>query len=179
MKDQIADVFQRHVHQFGFKKTSVDEVAREMRISKKTIYQNFASKEEMLQYVLQRNAQAYLHEIAGQLKNDAGQSDAMERLAQLIGMIHKIADDFHQKNASFEFQFKLEIAEAAYRQAYRQVIADLVAEGVQKGRFRCNDLETATYFVNVLIAESLRYRIEHPQSQIVAETICAVQKILA
>ena len=44
-RERIADVFKKHFTYFGFKKTSVDEVAKELKISKKTIYQFFSSKE--------------------------------------------------------------------------------------------------------------------------------------
>ena len=43
--EQIADVFKKYFHHYGFKKTSVDEVAAELHISKKTIYSYFESKE--------------------------------------------------------------------------------------------------------------------------------------
>ena len=59
LKDQIADSFQKRFNYFGLKKTSVDEVAKELHISKKTIYQNFSTKEEVFYYVVSRVARQY------------------------------------------------------------------------------------------------------------------------
>jgi len=46
-------------NQRGFRKTSMDMVARELRISKKTIYKYFASKEQLLEDCLQRRFDAF------------------------------------------------------------------------------------------------------------------------
>lgn len=40
-------------HRFGFKKVSMDEIAREAGVTKKTIYMYFGSKEELLKYFIQ------------------------------------------------------------------------------------------------------------------------------
>lgn len=39
-------------HQFGFKKVSMDEIAKEAGVTKKTIYMYFNSKEELLKYFI-------------------------------------------------------------------------------------------------------------------------------
>ena len=180
-KDQIASAFQRHFHQFGFKKTAVDDVARELQISKKTIYQHFSTKEEILQYVIQRAARAYLEDIVEQIP--AGMDEAAQ-LERLLRLIHQVAREFHASGVSFELQFKLELAEAAYRQAYTQVIAGLIAAGVQKGIFHCGDLQITTHYANLLVAESLHLMtqhsmLQHPEKSPEEETIRAVQKLLA
>ncbi len=176
IKDHIADAFQRHFHQFGFKKTAVDDVAREMQISKKTIYQHFSTKEEILRYVIQRSAQAYLAELAGQVPADADEGQQME---QLIRLIHQVAREFQASNASFALQFRLEIAAAAYRQAYTQWIAALVAAGARRGVFHCDDPGAAAHFITVLVTESLQMALAQPQAAVEEQTVRVVKKILA
>lgn len=48
MKDRILDVVARLIERYGLKKFTVDEVAAEAGISKKTLYQYFSSKDEMI-----------------------------------------------------------------------------------------------------------------------------------
>ncbi len=176
LKDQIADAFQRYFHQFGFKKTSVDEVAHDLQISKKTIYQQFSSKEEILQYIIQRNAQVFLQ---GMLVELPQKLDERQRLEQLIRMIHRVARDFQQQNVSQEFQFRLEIADAAYHQAYAHLLAELVSSGVQRGVFHCIDLQTTIHYVDLVVTESLRWMLQHPEKPVEEETVRAVLQILA
>lgn len=48
MKNKILDVVARLIVRYGLKKFTVDEVAAELGISKKTLYQYFSSKDEMI-----------------------------------------------------------------------------------------------------------------------------------
>lgn len=52
-REQIIDAARKLFHQFGFKKVSMDEIAKEAGVTKKTIYMYFASKEELLKYFIQ------------------------------------------------------------------------------------------------------------------------------
>lgn len=48
MKDKILDIVAQLIERYGLKKFTVDEVAAELHISKKTLYQYFISKDEMI-----------------------------------------------------------------------------------------------------------------------------------
>ena len=47
-KDQIIEAARLLFHKYGFKKVSMDEIARESGVTKKTIYSYFSSKEDLL-----------------------------------------------------------------------------------------------------------------------------------
>ena len=66
-KEEIATSFQKHFEHFGYKKTSVDDIARELKISKKTIYQHFNTKEEIFYYIVSRVARQYMNRMATDL----------------------------------------------------------------------------------------------------------------
>ncbi|MDF2902715.1 MAG: putative transcriptional regulator [Bacillus sp. (in: firmicutes)] len=48
MKDKILDAVAHLIERYGLKKFTIDEVASELHISKKTIYQYFSGKDEMI-----------------------------------------------------------------------------------------------------------------------------------
>ena len=52
-KEQIIEVARQLFHKYGFKKVSMDEIAKEAGVTKKTIYSYFKSKEELLEYFIQ------------------------------------------------------------------------------------------------------------------------------
>lgn len=52
-KEQIIEAARKLFHQFGFKKVSMDEIAKEAGVTKRTIYMYFNSKEELLKYFIQ------------------------------------------------------------------------------------------------------------------------------
>ena len=55
-KDEIAAKFMELAFRFGYRRTAVEDVARELRISKKTIYEHFSSKQDLLRYALELGA---------------------------------------------------------------------------------------------------------------------------
>ena len=52
-KEQVIQAARELFHQFGFKKVSMDEIARKAGVTKKTIYMYFDSKEDLLKYFIQ------------------------------------------------------------------------------------------------------------------------------
>ena len=52
-KDQIIEAARLLFHKYGFKKVSMDEIARGAGVTKKTIYTYFSSKEDLLNYFIQ------------------------------------------------------------------------------------------------------------------------------
>lgn len=52
-KDQIIEAARLLFHKYGFKKVSMDEIAREAGVTKRTIYSYFSSKEDLLKYFIQ------------------------------------------------------------------------------------------------------------------------------
>ena len=55
-KDEIALTFMGLAVRYGFRRTAVEDVARPLRISKKTIYEYFPSKDALLEYALELGA---------------------------------------------------------------------------------------------------------------------------
>src|SRR5512143_3121595 len=49
-KDEIAATFGELVLRFGFRRASVDDVARTLHISKQTIYEHFRTKKDLYRY---------------------------------------------------------------------------------------------------------------------------------
>jgi len=56
-EEQIIEVARELFHKFGFKKVSMDEIAKEAGVTKKTIYRYFNSKEALLEYFIQEEIQ--------------------------------------------------------------------------------------------------------------------------
>ncbi len=65
-RDQVIEAARKLFHKFGFKKVSMDEIAKEAGVTKKTIYMYFGSKEELLKYFIQeeiKNMEKIVEEI--------------------------------------------------------------------------------------------------------------------
>lgn len=56
-EEQILEATRKLFGKYGYKRVSVDEIARESNVTKKTLYSYFKNKEELLKYFLQEEVQ--------------------------------------------------------------------------------------------------------------------------
>jgi AcrR family transcriptional regulator len=175
VKDQIADSFQKRFNYFGMKKTSVDEVAKELHISKKTIYQHFSTKEEVFYYVVTRGARQYRVSMEKDLEAYASYPKKLERLIQLIFTESR---KWLKKNDAFEFKYKYEIAGLAFRDTYTELVADLVQKGIDAGEFSVQPVEMTVRFIRGIITESMNALVAQPELRAENGAIEAILKLL-
>ena len=81
-KDEIADRFWQHVEHYGFAKTSVGDIAGELGISKTTIYQHFASKDDILRYVVEDAAKREVDSVEEEYADLPTYWDRFEKLTR-------------------------------------------------------------------------------------------------
>jgi AcrR family transcriptional regulator len=86
MKNKILDAVARLIEQYGLKKFTVDEVAAELHISKKTLYQYFSGKDEMIR--------EYFEETLGSDRQSV--LDAVESGRNFLDKIHAIVHSSHR-----------------------------------------------------------------------------------
>jgi AcrR family transcriptional regulator len=94
-KDKILSAVKEIYLKKGFYKTSMDEIAKELNISKKTIYKHFATKESLVEEVVNDN----LLKIGNKLDEIFNSnSTAIEKIVEHINFvsntIFKYSDDF-------------------------------------------------------------------------------------
>lgn len=56
-KEQIIEATRKLFYKYGFKRVSMDEIARESGVTKRTVYMYFNSKEEILKYFINEEVQ--------------------------------------------------------------------------------------------------------------------------
>lgn len=56
-QEQIIEAARKLFYKYGFKRVSVDEIAREAKVTKRTLYTYFKSKEEILKYFINEEIQ--------------------------------------------------------------------------------------------------------------------------
>lgn len=135
-KEQIAEAFERHVEQFGFAKANLDQVARELRISKKTIYVHFDDKREIYSYVVERQAareQVRLRVMIADLRGCRAKVDALLRFVIDSARAHIAETD------QDEWLQEYEIAADAFAKAHGDLLRETVAEGIDSGEFAAGD----------------------------------------
>jgi AcrR family transcriptional regulator len=128
--------------QYGFRRTSMDDIAREAEIGKGSIYLSFASKEEVFQALSQRLAQRML---VGAQAASSGPGTTADKLAAMhVAWFGTYADTIHRSphaadllDAKHQLSADL-VADAATR--YKRLVQNVLTEAAAAGEL---DLEPA------------------------------------
>jgi TetR/AcrR family transcriptional regulator len=175
-KERIADAFLRHFSHFGFKKTSVDQVSHELKISKKTVYQYFDTKEKIFYYVVHRIAQDYCRKMEVELEKS---HSAKARLSRLLRMIFTESQKWLRHNDAFEFRYKHELGELAFRDAYGDLLRKLIQSGMERGEFTRRDVDTTLGFIQGILGETMKALAANPKQSVDDQAEQAVFRVLS
>ena len=173
-KDEIALSFMGLAVRYGFRRTAVEDVARALRISKKTIYEYFPSKDAMLEYALELAALQQRRRVESLLTETTALGRSLE--------ITRIA--LSDARAGFAANPGLDLAEPPELQTrvndgvYGPMIRDLLAQGVAAGEFEVADVDLTSRFVQTIGMEAVRQIHDDPASHPEEATVLAIRRLI-
>jgi AcrR family transcriptional regulator len=164
-RDQILDATDRLMARFGFRKMTMDDLAKEAGLSRRTIYLHFASKEDVGLSSIGRVVES----VHGRLAVLAAAGDLpAERLREMLivrvmGRIESIQNYYHSLDELFEV---VRPAYMARRKLYFdrevQLISTVLTEGKADGTFDFDDVastaSTLMLATNAFLPYSLSVR---------------------
>ncbi len=140
-RDLILTLAKKRFERFGFNKTTVDEIARDAGISKRTLYQEFESKGKILEELFMYEALSVRKAILNQLSKI---NEPAEKLQTYIRLAKKYLDQnpfivsvLHDESGFFKpfLQDKPHLVETGIE----EIFATVLREGMEKGIFRRMD----------------------------------------
>ncbi|MCK4699752.1 MAG: TetR/AcrR family transcriptional regulator [Bacteroidales bacterium] len=135
------DIFSR----FGFRKTTMSDIARKTGMGKSSLYYYFNSKEEVFEQVVIYEADILIEELTKALERSNG---AKEKLKSYISVrmqvLHKLSNYY---NAVFSddlshFDF-IERVRERYNKQEIQTIQRILKRGIEQGQFEIDNTELA------------------------------------
>ena len=151
-RQQIAETFERHVERHGYAKTNLDEVARELRISKKTIYVHFDGKRDIYAQVVGRQAERMKTQLAAAV---ASLPTYSARVEAAVRSLLQQAKAHIAGTGEDEWLREYEIAADAFRKANGDLLRELVQGGMDAGEFRPGDASLVEKMIAAMIVEYL------------------------
>ena len=149
---EIAEVFRRRVEEVGYAKATLDDVARALKMSKKTIYVHFDGKREIYAYIVERQAaqeKARLSALLAALPTCAARVEAAVRIVIDMGRRHV------EETGREEWLAQYEVAADAFRKANGDLIRELVQAGMDSGEFAPGDAALVEQMVTAMVIEYL------------------------
>lgn len=147
VKNLILDKAKERIDRFGFKKTTMDEVSRDCKISKKTIYEHFKDKEDLFISLFVRESRRSQEIIFARMGDI---QDPVDRLTQLMrtGIDYFKEDNFLTRLLKDDAALFTDLS-LKYHQIVdadiTAIIADIIREGKRQGKIRDIDEEVVAY----------------------------------
>jgi AcrR family transcriptional regulator len=136
-RDRIARRAQDLFFRNGFSRVTTDDVARELGISKKTLYQHFASKEELLRAsvaLMREEIQTAVHEIVGDRRRDFVEK-LQDLLTAVVSRMSRIQRPFVEDLPRKAPEIWAELEEFRQRVVFTEIAA-LIQQGSRRGMIR-------------------------------------------
>jgi AcrR family transcriptional regulator len=151
-KQQIAEVFTKHIERFGYAKTTLDDIAREMHISKKTIYVHFDGKRDIYAFIVERQADQERYRMKAGI---AELPTYRAKVETLMGFVIGSARGHIDETSEAEWLQEYEIAADAFRKAHGDLLRELVSAGMAAGEFAAGDAALVEKMVAAMVLEYL------------------------
>ncbi|MEO9967379.1 MAG: TetR/AcrR family transcriptional regulator [Reichenbachiella sp.] len=135
-KDKILTSADGLFHRYGVRSVSMDDIARELSISKKTIYQFFKDKDELVTLITEAHISKERAEMA-EVKTDSSNA-----VVELFKLSHCIREHIKDINPSMLFDLQKYHPNAwalwlEYKSVFiKGTILDVIARGKNEGYFR-------------------------------------------
>ena len=146
MRDSIVKAATQVFTRFGFKKTSMDDIARSIRMGKSSIYYYFKSKEEIFQAVVDSEADMLRIKVNKILE---GSDDSMSKLRAYVKLrmdLIKQLSNYMEilKNDDLMNLALTEKIRKKYDDEEVTIIRRILEEGNDKGLFKVKDLNLSS-----------------------------------
>jgi AcrR family transcriptional regulator len=142
IRDLILDAVDALLARFGYRKMTMDDVAREVGIGKGTIYLHFPSKEELVLAHIDRIAET----VVGKLREIAGTSDPPDRRLRrmlVLRVLHRFDSVAHYSQNLSDLLSSVRTALLVRREGHFEkeaaVFEDVLREGGRVGSLECAD----------------------------------------
>lgn len=137
-RGQILSLAKKRFERFGYNKTTVDEIANDAGVSKRTLYEEFESKEKILQELFMFEALSVRKAILNQIKKIP---DPSEKLQTYLRLAKKYLDqnlficNVLNDESGFFAPF-LRDKPLVVEEGIEEIMVSILKEGMEKGVFR-------------------------------------------
>ncbi len=159
-RERILVVAERLFRQIGYLKTTVADIAKELRMSPANVYRFFDSKKSIHESVARR--------LMGEVEVEAqriarSEGPAATRLRQMMTTIHRMNTERYVGDSKLHEMVEIAMQEdwevcVAHMELIGQTIGEVIAQGTASGEFEVKDLELAA-----LCACTAMMRFFHPR----------------
>jgi AcrR family transcriptional regulator len=158
VREIIINVARRIFARFGFRKTTVDEIAQAAHKAKSSIYHYFKGKEEIFQAVVEMESKVLEKELTKAIKQeDDPRKKVHVYIITRMKVLNRLANFYNAlKDEYFEHYGFIERLREKYYKDEIKVMRDILKTGVDDGVFVIKDVKV-TAFAIITALKGLEY----------------------
>ncbi|QQO20390.1 TetR family transcriptional regulator [Bradyrhizobium diazoefficiens] len=159
-RDRILEVAERLFRQIGYQKTTVGDIAKELRMSPANVYRFFESKKAIHQAV----ARGLMGEVELEAQRIVARPGPVpERFRELLTTIHRMNTERYVGDNKLHEMVEIAMQEdwdvcVNHMESIAGMVGQMIAQGVASGEFEAPDLQLAA-----LCSCTAMMRFFHPQ----------------
>ena len=159
-RERILVVAERLFRQIGYQKTTVADIAKELRMSPANVYRFFDSKKAIHEGV----CRALMGEVEAEAQRIAAiPGPASVRLRELVKTIHRMNSERYVGDSKLHEMVEIAMQECwevclAHMELITKIIGSVIAQGAESGEFEVTDLPLAA-----MCTCTAMIRFFHPQ----------------
>ena len=160
VKNFILDRAQNRFDRFGYQKTTMDEISRDCKMSKRTLYENFKDKQNLFDCLIEREGLKDLEIIFSRMGEVP---DPLDRLMQLLRTaIAYFSEDIfltrllNNDEALFSTMMKGQ-SHLLITEQLITIIAGIIAEGKKRGRIRAEVDDQIAAYIGLRLFQAFSY----------------------
>ena len=151
-RDEIAATFGDHALRYGYRRASVDDVARALHISKQTIYEHFSTKEGLYRASVELWATQQRQRVESLLT----ETSALGRIAEATAIAFADARRGFEANPYEDATEPPEIVAEVNARVFGPMLHDLIVQGNETGELHVEDPEITAAFAVAIGMEAMR-----------------------
>lgn len=174
-REHIADSFEALLERRGYRGTSVEDIAKDLRISKKTVYVHFGSKDDLHAFVVRRKASAECDRIAAQIDDLPTDTARVEALARTVLARTRERIRAHRGDESISLH---QVHERVYFDAYTDLLRRYIRSGSASGEFTVAGEEITVRLVSGVLLAGARVLLDDSEAAVEGPVTEAIARLL-
>ncbi|MEI2774922.1 MAG: helix-turn-helix domain-containing protein [Tetrasphaera sp.] len=164
------------VVRFGYRRATVDDVARICRVSKRTVYERFPSKEALYEAALTQWARGQRKSVQARLTTTAPAAQVRELIALAFADARAASDVAPPPTTGVDEPLDLVIE--VNERVFAPMVLDLIRRGNVDGSWHVEDPETTARFCIAVGVEAINQLRRDPTRDLEPATAAAMLRLL-
>lgn len=151
-RENILKIAREIFSKYGFKKTTLDDIANAVRKGKSSLYYYFNSKEDLFQAVIMKEVEILAHELEIVINRNTDPVDKLrDYILTKLATFRNLANFYHAIENDITAVGFIDDVKLKYEQDEIRMIKRILIEGVRKNEFEIYDFNLAAIGITTAI----------------------------